>query len=112
LYRIDGKLIAVGVVDILPKCLSSVYCLYDPDYRGLSLGKLTALKEMEWVQQASQHYDRQQLQYYYLGYYIHSCAKMKYKGSYEPSELLCPETYDWVPLSQCIPLLDKQPYAR
>ncbi|CAN0544511.1 unnamed protein product, partial [Ectocarpus sp. 8 AP-2014] len=45
LYRIDGKLIAVGVVDVLPKCLSSVYCFYDPDYRALALGKLTALKE-------------------------------------------------------------------
>jgi arginyl-tRNA--protein-N-Asp/Glu arginylyltransferase len=30
----------VGVVDILPSCLSSVYCFYDPDYRGLSLGKV------------------------------------------------------------------------
>jgi arginyl-tRNA--protein-N-Asp/Glu arginylyltransferase len=28
-YRIDGKLIAVGVVDILPTCLSSVYLIYD-----------------------------------------------------------------------------------
>lgn len=25
LYRIDGKLIAVGVVDVLPKCLVRVY---------------------------------------------------------------------------------------
>ena len=37
LYRLNGKLVAVGVVDILPKCLSSVYCFYDPDYRHLSL---------------------------------------------------------------------------
>jgi arginine-tRNA-protein transferase len=38
LYRIDGKLIAVGVIDILPICLSSVYLFYDPDYAFLSLG--------------------------------------------------------------------------
>ncbi len=131
LYRIDGKLVAVGVVDILPKCLvsfgsfvrrepvlisnaaspavlflrsdvvvpcsfdashlwvkisgessciphvftvqccnclplsftsrrldrwlpfrqSSVYCFYDPAYRALALGKLTALKETEFVKE-------------------------------------------------------------
>lgn len=28
LYRIDGKLVAVGVVDILPKCLVSLVVLY------------------------------------------------------------------------------------
>jgi arginine-tRNA-protein transferase len=28
-YRIDGKLVAVGVVDILPKCLSSKYLFWD-----------------------------------------------------------------------------------
>lgn len=26
----DDKLIAVGVIDILPKCVSSVYFFYDP----------------------------------------------------------------------------------
>lgn len=43
----------VGVVDILPACLSSVYCFYDPDFKQLSLGKLTALWEIDWVRQAS-----------------------------------------------------------
>lgn len=28
LYRIDGKLVAVGVVDILPKCLVSFQAVY------------------------------------------------------------------------------------
>ena len=37
--------------------------------------------------------------YYYLGYYIHSCHKMRYKGDYKPSQLLCHETGAWVPLS-------------
>jgi arginyl-tRNA--protein-N-Asp/Glu arginylyltransferase len=43
----------VGVVDVLPSCLSSVYCFYDPDYRHLSLGKYTALAEIAWVVNAS-----------------------------------------------------------
>ncbi|CAN0328983.1 unnamed protein product [Discosporangium mesarthrocarpum] len=49
LYRIGTRLIAVGVVDILPKCVSSVYCFYDLDYRPLAPGKLTALYEIDFV---------------------------------------------------------------
>lgn len=29
-YWLDEELIAVGVIDILPKCISSVYFFYDP----------------------------------------------------------------------------------
>jgi len=47
------KLIAVGVVDVLPRCLSSAYLFWDPDLAWLGLGKLTALKEIAWVQAAS-----------------------------------------------------------
>lgn len=32
---------------------------------------------------------------YYMGYYIHSCPKMRYKGKLQPSYLLCPEVYTW-----------------
>lgn len=32
---------------------SSVYCFYDPDFRALALGKLTALKETEFVRDVS-----------------------------------------------------------
>jgi arginine-tRNA-protein transferase len=91
-YRIDGKLVAVGVVDILPKCLSSKYLFWDPDLAFLSLGKYTALKEIDWVKTAQEHCPS--FQYYYLGYYIHSCNKMRYKAAYRPSELLCPVRYE------------------
>jgi arginyl-tRNA---protein transferase len=50
--------------------------------------------------------------YYYLGYYIHTCQKMRYKGGYAPSQLLCPERLEWVPLELCRPLLDRQTYGR
>lgn len=102
LYRLDGKeLIAVGVIDILPSGLSSVYLFYHPDYRFLELGKYTALKELEFCQEHS-------LQYYYMGFYIYSCMKMRYKGDYSPSELMCPTTMTWYSLDNyCIPLLNK-----
>lgn len=95
-YLINDKyLIAVGVVDILPHCLSSVYSFYDPYLSNiLNLGKVTALYEIYWVKMAL-HY-RPALKYYYLGFYIHSCQKMRYKAEYKPSELLCPCRGVWV----------------
>ena len=43
-YWLDEKLIAVGVIDILPRCVSSVYFFYDPDYGHLSLGTYASLR--------------------------------------------------------------------
>ncbi|VDK41825.1 unnamed protein product [Dibothriocephalus latus] len=44
-YWLDGeKLIAIGVVDLLPGCLSSVYLFYHPDYAFLRLGTYAALR--------------------------------------------------------------------
>ncbi|CAE6087392.1 unnamed protein product [Arabidopsis arenosa] len=108
-YRVDGRLIAVGVVDILPKCLSSVYLFWDPDYAFLSLGKYSALQEINWVTENQAHCPS--LHYYYLGYYIHSCRKMRYKAAYRPSELLCPLRFQWVPFEVTRPMLDKKPYV-
>ncbi|KAJ7528014.1 hypothetical protein O6H91_16G080200 [Diphasiastrum complanatum] len=108
-YRINGQLVAVGVVDILPRCLSSKYLFWDPDFAFLSLGKYASLREINWVQEARTLC--QSLDYYYLGYYIHSCPKMRYKAAYSPSELLCPEQLTWVPYTVAKPLLDKQSYA-
>ncbi|MED6280310.1 hypothetical protein CHARACLAT_009449 [Characodon lateralis] len=34
------------------------------------------------------------------------------KGQYRPGDLLCPETYVWVSIERCIPLLDSSRYAR
>ncbi|XP_038200576.1 arginyl-tRNA--protein transferase 1 isoform X5 [Arvicola amphibius] len=109
-YWLDGKIIAVGVIDILPYCVSSVYLYYDPDYSFLSLGVYSALREIAFTKQL--HERASQLSYYYMGFYIHSCPKMRYKGQYRPSDLLCPETYVWVPIEQCLPSLDISKYCR
>nr|CAG4634786.1 EOG090X06AF [Alona affinis] len=109
-YYLDGKLIAVGVIDLLPSCLSSVYLFYDPDYSFLSLGTYAALREIAFVRQLTK--TNPEFSWYYLGFYIHSCPKMVYKGQYRPSYLVCPETYTWQPISQCIPKLDQSKYSR
>lgn len=51
LHRIDGKLFAVGVLDILDTSISSVYLFYDPEFGFLSPGTLCALREIEYVKQ-------------------------------------------------------------
>ncbi|XP_063243298.1 arginyl-tRNA--protein transferase 1 isoform X2 [Bacillus rossius redtenbacheri] len=109
-YWLDGRLIAVGVVDILPRCVSSVYFYYDPELSHLSLGTYASLRELEFTR--ALHRATPTLQYYYMGFYIHSCVKMRYKANYRPSFLLCPETYRWIPVERCLPLLDVSKYSR
>jgi len=110
-YWLDDKLIAVGVIDILPTCISSVYVYYDVDYNFLSLGVYTALAEIQLTHEYKRKFSST-LGYYIMGYYIETCDKMKYKGAYSPSQLLCPETYQWVSLDKCRETLKKQKYSR
>lgn len=112
-YRIDGKLIAVGVIDILPKCVSSVYVYFDmDDYSFLSLGVYSALREIEMTRKLYVSDTTRRLKYYYMGYYVHSCPKMRYKGNYSPSYLLCPEKYIFMPIDACLPKIDQTKYSR
>jgi len=110
-YILDGKIICVAVLDILPDCVSSVYLYYDPDYSFLSLGTLSALFEIAYIRQINKNWS-ERINLYYMGFYIHSCPKMRYKSQYSPSKLLCPETFGWVDVDKCRPLLDKSKYSR
>ncbi|XP_021108988.1 arginyl-tRNA--protein transferase 1 isoform X6 [Heterocephalus glaber] len=51
----------------------------------------------------------------------HECGKTQFtrflcssplEGQYRPSDLLCPETYVWVPIEQCLPSLENSKYCR
>ncbi|KAI0375755.1 hypothetical protein BV20DRAFT_959795 [Pilatotrama ljubarskyi] len=110
LYRLDGELIAVGVIDILPNCVSSVYFMYEKKWEKFSLGKLSALREAALAREIHEA-GVPDMKYLYLGYYVHSCPKMRYKGDYSPSYLADPEEYTWFPLDKCRPLLDEYHYA-
>ncbi|KAL1416194.1 hypothetical protein MTO96_006456 [Rhipicephalus appendiculatus] len=109
-YWLDGCLIAVGVIDILPTCLSSVYLYYNPDYSFLSLGTYASLREIAYARQLCKMCPS--IRDYCMGFYIHTCPKMRYKGNFSPSRLLCPETYTWHPIEKCKPLLDVNKYCR
>ena len=102
-YRVNQQLVAVGVVDVLPNGVSSVYAFYDPHQMNLSLGKLAILKEIEFTKSLNKPY-------YYLGYYIESCTKMRYKIDYGPSELLCPTYYQWVDAKEGQVKLQQDPH--
>ncbi len=43
-HRIDGKLMAVSVLDITPHVVSSVYLFYDPGFEFLLPGKVSAIR--------------------------------------------------------------------
>ena len=109
-YCMDDKIVAVGVLDVLPHCVSSVYLYYDPAFTFLSMGTLTSLMEICLVRELARSFPS--ITYYYLGFYIHTCVKMRYKGRYSPSQLLCPEAYTWHALDHCRPLLDNSAYSR
>jgi arginine-tRNA-protein transferase len=47
LYRLDGRLVAFGVLDLLPHTISSVYFVYDPEALGkFGMGKVSAVREV------------------------------------------------------------------
>jgi arginyl-tRNA---protein transferase len=106
-YYIDDKLVAISIIDILPKCVSGVYFIYDPEYSFLSLGNYSALREIAFTSRLSEHLP--ELKYYYMGFYIPNCTKMKYKGNYKPSDLLCPATFTWQPLDKSLKLIEAEP---
>jgi leucyl-tRNA---protein transferase len=78
-FRLDEKLIAVAVVDELENAFSAVYTFFDPDLQQRSLGKYAILYLIEYSKQRG-------YSWLYLGYWIASCDKMKYKIEYQPVE--------------------------
>jgi leucyl-tRNA---protein transferase len=80
-YHLDGRLVGVAIADRAADALSAVYCYYDPDCAGLSLGTYSILKQIELCRTWG-------LRYLYLGLYIGGCRAMRYKARYLPHERL------------------------
>jgi arginine-tRNA-protein transferase len=53
-YRVDGHLVGISVIDVLPHCVSSVYFIWDPDWAWASLGKLSALREVAMAREMAE----------------------------------------------------------
>jgi len=82
-YYINGKLAAIGFLDIASEGLSTVYFAYKTEVECYSPGTYSILKEIEYAAMQSR-------EYYYLGYYIRRNSSMAYKNSFLPNE-----KYDW-----------------
>jgi leucyl-tRNA---protein transferase len=87
-YRLGKQLLAVGVVDICSRSLSSVYAFFDPDFSSRSLGTFSAVREILFCRE---HH----IPHYYLGFFVKNCPSMSYKARFKPHEIL-EETFRWV----------------
>ncbi|KAI0859292.1 arginine-tRNA-protein transferase [Xylaria cubensis] len=91
-YRLDGRLVAIGVLDLLPHAVSAVYFLYHESIHIWSPGKLGALREIALAMEGG-------YRWWYPGFYIHTCPKMRYKMDYSPQQILNPDNMEWVEVS-------------
>jgi arginine-tRNA-protein transferase len=88
-YRLDGRLVAVGLADCEPQALSAVYCYFDPDLPRRSLGIFNVL----WLVEEAR---RREVHFLYLGYLVEGSRRMRYKADFRPHECLEADG-DWRP---------------
>ncbi len=80
-FRLGETLVGVGIIDICPFSVSTVYFYFDPEQRRRSLGIYSALWEIRYAQEHG-------VPYYYLGYYVRDARTMRYKARFRPHERL------------------------
>ena len=89
LYYAEEQLVAAGLLDITDDGLSSVYFMYREAFSHLSLGTVSVFREAAYALKLK-------LPYYYLGYYIEECGRMKYKGQFRPHQLYSWDRKMWI----------------
>lgn len=75
--RLENRLAAVAVTDLLPQSLSAVYTFFDPDFSRRALGTCAVLSQITRARASRRDH-------LYLGYWIEECHKMSYKDQYRP----------------------------
>jgi len=86
----SSRLLAVGICDLCPHSLSSVYFYFDPTESRRGLGTFGAMYEIQFA--ASRN-----LEFYYLGFWVDGCRTMQYKKTFGPNQILGPDGL-WRPL--------------
>jgi arginine-tRNA-protein transferase len=76
-----GALLAVSIVDVSSRAVSSVYHFFAPEQARRGLGTFSVLAEIELCRAAS-------IPWYYLGYWIEGAPSMSYKARFLPHEVL------------------------
>lgn len=82
-YTVRGRLVGVGIVDVVPGAASSMYFYFDPDESRRSLGTYSALQEIDFCRRTGRTW-------LYLGFYVAGCRAMSYKARFGPHEILSP----------------------
>lgn len=95
-YRRDGKLIALGIVDMTSRVMSSIYFVYAPSLRDSSPGTMSVLRELEEGTQTGH-------KWLYMGYYIRDCGSMNYKNRFHPHQILNEYVDDHQPAEWAVP---------
>lgn len=85
----SGTLVAVGIIDVVPQGLSTVYFYWDPSLRDLSIGTYSALYELGLCR-------RWEKRYYYLGYLVAGSKTMSYKAGFAGGEVW--DGTQWLPV--------------
>ncbi len=80
-YLAEGRLVGLGLIDIVPDAISSVYFYHAPEWRSRGLGTFSILHEIELARELGKRW-------LYLGYWVGGCQSMAYKNQFEPHELL------------------------
>lgn len=80
-HRLDGKLVACGIIDITNTTFNSAYFMYDPEYSFLNLGVVGAIIELEYMRMIRKNFNPN-LKNYHLGELVISCNKVNYKLNY------------------------------
>lgn len=89
------------MLEVLPTCINAGYLYYDPEYKFLNLGTYSMLIECFLARANNYHW-------LYMGDYVHSCQKLRYKASYQPAELALIEKFCWTDSKLVIPVLEQE----
>lgn len=85
-WRLQNRLVAVAVTDIMSDGLSAVYSFFDPELNKRSLGTFCILKQIEYAR-------NEETDFVYLGYWINNHKKMGYKNKFSPIQLYLDERW-------------------
>lgn len=89
-FRIEGKLVGTGFLNISEKGLSSVYFVYRDGLLDRSFGIFSMLAEIEFAR-------KEGFSFYYPGYWIRGNPRMNYKGTLRPKQIYHPDRGVWLP---------------
>ena len=88
----NSRLMATSFLDLGRRAVSSVYCVFEPEFAERSLGTFTKLAEIRWAVEQGYHY-------YYPGYATREASHYDYKKRFAGCEYFEWQRQRWLPLS-------------